>query len=731
VTVAVADIQNLIFSKFGVDINTENVFTLYRIDSPDISPEELEVQIQGAHKRWNLSINGANEKNAERDRARLEKADSYEAILKDVKLRKALFKYYNKPAETTEDAVISGGRSTNFAKEYFSLVATSKRITRADVDFFFNFYQAERENKKEILEMLATEFKVPGLGKGDLVGQEGTEEIDGRKKDNDSPLIVNLFQEASVLSISRAIQKYEEACKIDEIGNRYPEIRGGLYSLLGLTGIRNSKQFSEYISEKGREAYANRQERGADYIPLVDLYNILKRVSEYQDVVDNFSQFLLLLRYPKLTPYMFSFVDMKPSTLSGIVKVAKRDYGFVSENDFLLNYFNLIYKNFGISISNISAIINKAERKSKKDTDESVEINPIQEKILSLDIQDENRLDNRVEISVGAQILYWFVYWPVYLLYFLFEVAKAVFTRIRWLSIPGFVILFIVESWLVPKYWIDNLWVLRKIAVKIQWLSVLDEFLGVYGKNTAENILLSSVMIILLLLVYIFPPLFLSKFIVGFSDDFNKRFDWIGIERSFQGVIKNLRNRTEKRYLANQNYFIKSHIVKVVINVVCLAVLIGLFVLAPICIRKIHGKLDSLRGPIVDDAVTAEEENTADATEGKEGNTASAIVTGESDATDDAALDTAVMDENVSEKENDSENDSVDHDVVIIIESTANIRSGPGTDYDIVATVTRDDELAATGYHGTSLDGFTWYEVYIDDEMNRRGWLSQTEIEFK
>ena len=123
-----ADIQSKILSKYGIDIAQENIFKLYKIDSAEISPQDLEVKIQDTRKRWNSSINGANEKNAERDRARLEKADKYEAILKDAKLRKEVFNFYNKPSGPVGGGTTPGGGSTEFAKEYFELVGSTKKI---------------------------------------------------------------------------------------------------------------------------------------------------------------------------------------------------------------------------------------------------------------------------------------------------------------------------------------------------------------------------------------------------------------------------------------------------------------------------------------------------------------------------------------------------------------------------------------------------------------------------
>ena len=87
------DIQEMILSKYDVDIVNENIFKLYKINSINIDAHELETKISETRKRWNISVNGANERIANRDRLRLEKAEKYEAILRDEKLRKKVFDY--------------------------------------------------------------------------------------------------------------------------------------------------------------------------------------------------------------------------------------------------------------------------------------------------------------------------------------------------------------------------------------------------------------------------------------------------------------------------------------------------------------------------------------------------------------------------------------------------------------------------------------------------------------
>lgn len=571
-----ADIQNKILSKYDIDIAQENIFKLYKIESDDISQQDLEKKIQETHKRWTTSINGANVKNAERDKKRLEKADKYEAILRDEKLRKEVYAFFNRAAGDRKLGDLPWEESTEFAREYFELVATTKRIKKSDVDFFFKYYQSERKNKKNILEMLSKEMKINGLGKEDkYANEDDTIEAEGKKKDDTSPLIVNLFQEATVLKIKRANEKYEEATRSNELCQRYPKLRAGLFEFLEIKDIDNAKQFTKMMSTKGNEVYAIRQEKGVDYVPLVDLFNILQDVGEYQDVVDNISEFKLLLKYPNLTPYMFSFVEMKPSTIRGMIDVANRDYSFRDDADFILNYYNPVHDNFGISDVGIGGILRKAEKKAKqnkvlRDIDEKLGINR-----------------NRRKIPLDAGIIHWLVYWPIFVVYFVFEVVKSIFTELRRLAIPVFVVLFFFENCWFQKMGWENILFLKKLFNTDEWIPFVENLYGESGIRWFEVILISLMIIIVLLAVFIIPPLFVAFFISEFADVFNKNFDWTGKERTFQNIFLTLRKKTEDEYFAQRKRFIKKKTPKIIINFLCLLILIAFIVFLRVGTRKL------------------------------------------------------------------------------------------------------------------------------------------------
>lgn len=676
-----ADLRTKILNKYNIDVERENVFNLYKINKADISTQELDTCIADTRKRWQSSINGANEKNAERDRSRLEKADSYEAILQDPNLRKKLFIYYNKEGHPKNEKTSQSSGSTGFARKYFEIIATTKKIKKSDVDFFFQYYQSERKNKKAIFEMLDKELKVKGFKEGKEQETEDEKETEGKKKDESSPLITNLFQEATILKIRKAFEKYEEAGQNTEVCLKYPGIQGSLYDFICLKDIDTVEQFKKLMMEKGKEAYAVRQEKGAAYIPLVDMFNIFQDIADYKDVVDNISEFKLLLEYPSLTPYMFAFVEVKPVTIHKLLNIANENYSFKNETDFILNYYKPIYDNFGITNDGIGAILRKAEREAKQNRF----LNNINEKL--------GRKKNKKRTSFGARIIYWLVYWPIFIGYLLFEIIKLIFTRLRLLTYLLTFFSFCFTTWLLPRLGIDNLFALRKLFHKEQWVTQLSKSWEV-GQNPSTMIISSIGYIVFLLVVSFLPSLFIYKFFATFSEEFNKLFDWIGIERTFQQIIQTIKKRTEEQILA------KKAVGKIVVSLVCTVALFSAIVLLPIGIKEAYKTMTHSS----DEYEIDETDFWNDPLVEKDGN-----------HTDDFVEDYVPVEEVV----------------MVITENSSNIRSGPGTGYEIIATADKGATFIATGKQEKASNGSVWYEIYIDKTINQTGWASQKVIGFQ
>ncbi len=680
------DIQSNILKKYKIDLKEDNIFKLYKIDNPHLSEIELDKKIQDTRSRWNTSINGANEKNAERDGKRLERADQYEAILHDGKMRIKAYEYYSSSpgkGSGSGSGTSNDEGSIEFAREYFRLIATTKKVKREDVDFFFQYYQSQRKHKKVIVEMLTKEFKVYMLKKdkeyddniGTLrLGSESEVEEEKEPSSTSKGMIVNLFQETTLLKIRRAVEKYEEILQIKEICDRYPQLLEGFYNYLEIKEVTTAQEFLEKMALKGKEIYVVRQERGQIYIPLVDLFNLLKGAGECQDVQDNILEFKLLLQYPSLTPYMYAFVEMKPATLKGIINIANEEYTFRNDIDFLLNYYIPIHDNFGIGDSSIHSIIRKAEKQAKKNKI----LNAVDEKL-------GKRKDKRKRIF-GAEIIHGLIYWPIFMVYFLFEVAKIFFTHLKQIAIVMFALIVGIQNWFIGTTEWPNLLVLRKILFKEQWVSFLEEFSGMTVDATYLMVGGSIMMIVGLLAVYLIPGLFVFIFLQEFSGDFNKRFDWVGLERTFQQILGDIKKKTYERYKENKSQLIKNKIPSMILNVVCVGMLVGMIHYVPMGVKY----LSELTG--YGQTITTE------------------------DFVEEEELEEIELEEEliIEERVN-----------MVISVSSANIRQGPSTDYEVVTVGMQGEVFVATGGEEMASNGTIWYEIYLDEEMVETAWASE------
>lgn len=654
-----ADIREKILGKFDINIDKINVLNLYKIDSADISQADLEAKIEACRKKWNQSINGANEKFAERDRAHLGRADKYEQILRDKKLRKELFAYYKKGTSSNENL--------SFAKEYFKMVEATKKIEKKDVDFFFKYYQNERKNKKLILEMLKTEFKIHGLGKEDKFAAEGEEVVtEGKKKNESSPLITNLFQEATIMKIHKCEQFLEQASRSDEVRDKYSKLNEELYDFLDVDVYKTIDDFSRDITKRREEAANYRLDRGQEYTPIVDLFNTLAEVVQYKDVVDNFTEFKLLLKYPRLSPYMYVFNEIKPNSLNSFYRIASTEYAFRDIYDFVLTYFKPIYDNFGILDKGISSILKKADQRAKAN------------KVLNA-VDDVLGLKKTKKIPFGATVVHYAVYWPIYLLYLAFETCKAIITELHRFAVPVFVLLFIGMN-VIGASGDRSLLMFRHIFNKDKWLTIVSSFVGEVG-NGFEMFIGSLVTILASLMIYILPPLLIALLIYFIAERFSQSVDWIGLERTFQEIFKTLRAKSEKQYSESKSLFFKKKIPTIFINILCTILLALIFHFVPIGLEWMGS------------------------------------TTGYSD-----------LNFNSETQQEDTSNSEPIY--MIIIANKANIRSGIGTSYDVVTVAANGTQFMWTGNQGTADNGGVWYEIYLDESMTQTGWASQSVIGF-
>lgn len=658
-----ADIYEKIYKKYSIDISQENILKLYKIENYDISESVLQECIDSTRKRWNQSINGANEKNAARDRLRLEKADLYEQILRDDKLRKELFQYYNNSSNSShKNKENSNSSDLSFAKEYFELLSTSKKIRKKDVEFFFEYYQEERKKKKAILEMLSKEFKVIGLGKEESYSEK--DEVEETKKEHKSSLVVNLFQEDTILKLQKSIRFYTEAKNSSELRLRFSNLNTSLYDFLELDNIKDLDVFSNKVSEKAKEIFQLRQEKGSEYIPLVDLFNAIQALIAHKDVVDNFNEFKIIVKYPELTPYMFAFTEVKPSTFKGLLSIAKNEYTFRDEADFVLNYYLPLHDNFGISDSGIGSIIKKA----KKRANTNKVLNKIDLKLKST---------HKRKVPIWGILLHAALYFPVFLMYLVFEIVKSIFTELHKFVIPSFVAVFLLENFLLSSSDIGSVLVLLKIFNKNDWFSFLSNFFGDTIADSFDAIIFSLLFIILLFIVYAIPGLLISSLIKYFSSYINKGFDWIGIERTFQNMFRTLMIKTESKFVSHKKFFIKDSIKGICTNILCVSFIVSAIIFIPLGFEKLSE------------------------TTGYFYNEDEAIVT--------------LLDEQYAE----------------VIVETADVYEFSSSNHDVIYNYELGQVVSLTGNEEVDWDDSILYEIYLDNENFNTGWIEAQNVELK
>lgn len=562
-----------VLEKYGIDLEKENIFKLYKIKSASISDVELEVCIEQARRRWELSVNGSHEENAKRDSERLKKADKYEKILKNEKLRKQVWEYYSGEEKKEEKSGSTG--TVGFAREYFSIIKTSKKIQKEDVEFFFRYYANERVNRKAIYEMLKKEFGVH------MNGKEGEEKKRASEENEKGPLVQNLFKEETILTLSECMQDFEKARQLPEVCMQYPQLNQGLYEMVfqgKAAKIQTEQQLEELITEQKKKAFERKQEKGNAYVHVVNLFNKLYDLAKHADVRCNLEEFKLLLRYPKLTPYMFLFVEMKPKTIQEIAKIAQREYSFRNETDFILNYYNIMYDNFGISNNRIGAILKKAEKHTGKN------------KVLNW-IAEKRGRGTKKELSIGAEILYRILYWPFFSMYFIFEIFKAIVQKLYILSIPVAIVVLILSNMYMPEL-LDcgNLLDLLKIFNKYEWWAFVTNNGNITFRPGLEFWLQTLVEIAAILIFTLLPAIVAFRYTTFIAGELNKYYDWIGYERTFRMQSRKLREKIVKEYLSYKDIFYRKNMSKMILSVVCLLATVFLIWKVPDGIRILSEK---------------------------------------------------------------------------------------------------------------------------------------------
>ena len=364
-------------------------------------------------QKWQNALNSPNERVVAPAKKHLENVTQYEAILRNSDLRSELYQYYNSKGNAEADI--------RHAQQFFALISQTKRVTKKDADFYFDYFPEGRKKKKAIRDMLQKSYKL-------RVDKDGnTEENDApRKEDKKRPsaLMVNLFRRETLLSIRKCAQFLRDASQKEQVISKYPDVlqKSSLYDYLKMSQIKSVEQFAGVVLEGRTLFYEERTEFGTDYVSLVDLYNTLDELLKEPDVTDNFQEFRLLIRYPQLSPYMFTFEEMKPDTLKEFYSLADSIYDFGSFDLFIAEYFAPIYDNFGIYDRAIRGILQKAEKRAQSE---------------KLKRSAFEKFCAFVNMPSGIRPKHMAAYWPVFVVYVIFELIKNLVLNIRKVSIVG------------------------------------------------------------------------------------------------------------------------------------------------------------------------------------------------------------------------------------------------------------------------------------------------------
>ena len=136
------DIKTKIYNKYGIDIDKEDILKLYSIKDNELTEEEIEKCILSTRSKWEKSKNnGMNEKIVERAKERLQNASIYEQIIRDQSMRIELIDYYNRKSDDIDESRIE------FAKDYFRIVSSSKRLQSKMLNFSLNITILRRRIK--------------------------------------------------------------------------------------------------------------------------------------------------------------------------------------------------------------------------------------------------------------------------------------------------------------------------------------------------------------------------------------------------------------------------------------------------------------------------------------------------------------------------------------------------------------------------------------------------------
>ncbi|MCR5782456.1 MAG: hypothetical protein K6G90_06920 [Clostridia bacterium] len=547
-----AEIVDLVRSKYDVDIKKTDLFKLYKIKSPDITDSELETLLADRRAKWEQSVeSGTNEKFVERDRAFLEKAPAFEAILRDPALRRKIydFQYGKKGAQTD-------GEVSKFTKEFFACVTKTSKLNTKRVSFFFEYFPEEKKNKKSILEYLKTEYKFYGYSDKKSKKDEEAENAeetesaeDGGTAREPSFFVENLFARKTLLSLRKSEIYYEKSRASDAVVKHYPALKDSMYAFLELDQFDDYEEFRTAVKTKRTAINATRQEFGAEFIPIVDFINSIDSVLGNNDIRNNFREFKLLTEYPALTPYMYVSAEISKNGLDALYQTAGNNYRFLNLNDFLLTYFIPIYDNFGLSVQSIRPILKDAGKNADK------------QKLLNA-VENLFGFRKRKRINPKLRAVHYLTYWPIYIVYGVFRFFKLIFDNIKVVSIA--VAVAIIGYCLFLG---NNSIFSYTYASGGGWLALVAPE-GLPKNNLFYMIMRSIEFILSFIYEHGAAGVLSGIFLWNAVSILHKKLDIVGIERTVDKIIDTSKARTEEMYEDYGDELMKKRLPGIILNIV-------------------------------------------------------------------------------------------------------------------------------------------------------------------
>ena len=564
------NIKNTIQQQYGIDIDKINIPKMYKVDSADIPADELEKKIAACRKRWNASVNGPNEQYAARDQAHLDKADSYEAILRDRRMLKAVLDHYGKKGGADDSA------SCETARKFFTaLKEVNNSVSQKDFNFYMLYFPEERKNEKAIIEMLSgKEFKAVALKPCSFSDEEETE---GKTKS--SGMQQNRFQKESLSLLHKCELQYAQLQQSDFLREKYPALSKTFYDFLRLDEV-DETEFAMYIDSASQEVFNRRQNDAShsnEYIPLTVYFNTWKDILKHNDVTGNFHMFKKLVRYPLFTPYLYLAEDVNQSFLEALLKQTRDQYDFGGLNDFLYLYFKPLAEGRHYSFT-----LDKKLEAMLKRIDQHPE-----------DAEREKRRSSaaakrRKMIPLPLQILRFFATWPIYLVQFVFESFRFAVINVQKLAWIIGVFLSLTFSQLITGHSLfANIWA-AATQFPDEVARQLQSIVGSMDYNNFVAVLGGLAFIVELAVSFVLVPVLCTMFLFYLARDLDQSIDLMGYHKTFQHIQQTIEKKLLQAYKKLGKKLYGKMIWPILANVLTVAALVGIVVLI-VCLFRFLG----------------------------------------------------------------------------------------------------------------------------------------------